>query len=181
MADRPDLLTAAGRPGPLAAIRLADDGEVEVRADQVIPGYWNRPDVTADAFTVDGWFRTGDIGRVDAEGYLSIVDRAKDIIVTGGENVASCEVEDAARCGSDIAVVAVVGVAHPRWGEQVVAVATAADGANHRCRCGARVAAGRLAGFKRPSAARSRCAARERVGKVLKRDLRLWATDQLVP
>ncbi|MBK6669814.1 MAG: AMP-binding protein [Actinobacteria bacterium] len=151
-ADRPDLLTAAGRPGPLAAIRLADDGEIEVRADQVIPGYWNRPDATADAFTADGWFRTGDIGRIDAEGYLSIVDRAKDIIVTGGENVASREVEDALAEHPDVAAVAVVGVAHPRWGEQVVAVATAADGATIDADAVLEWARGRLAGFKRPKA-----------------------------
>ena len=181
-ADRPDLLTAAGRPGPLAAIRLADDGEIEVRADQVIPGYWNRPDATADAFTADGWFRTGDIGRIDAEGYLSIVDRAKDIIVTGGENVASREVEDALAAHPDIAAVAVVGVAHPQWGEQVVAVATAADGATIDADAVLEWARGRLAGFKRPKALLVRDALPVNAsGKVLKRDLRVWAADQLAP
>ncbi|HMT62866.1 MAG TPA: AMP-binding protein, partial [Microthrixaceae bacterium] len=149
---------------------------------QVIPGYWNRPDATADAFTADGWFRTGDIGRIDAEGYLSIVDRAKDIIVTGGENVASREVEDALAAHPDIAAVAVVGVAHPQWGEQVVAVATAADGATIDADAVLEWARGRLAGFKRPKALLVRDALPVNAsGKVLKRDLRVWAADQLAP
>ena len=97
-------------------------GEVAVKGPQVTPGYWNQPDANAASFTADGWFRTGDVGRIDADGYLSIVDRKKDLIVTGGENVASREVEEALATHPGIREVAVVGVPDPTWGESVTAI-----------------------------------------------------------
>ncbi len=157
--DGPHLLRAAGRPGPMVAIRLVDDelrdvevgapGEIVVRGDQVIDRYWNRPDETAAARTPDGWFRTGDIGRVDDEGFLYLVDRRKDIIVTGGENVASREVEDVVAQHPHVAEVAVVAAPHDQWGEQVVAVVVAGDAAADADEI-REWTRGRLAGFKRP-------------------------------
>ncbi len=144
------LLASAGRPGPLAAVRLADDGEIEVRGDQVMAGYWNDPETTSAAFTDDGWFRTGDIGRIDDEGLLSIIDRKKDLVVTGGENVSSREVEDVLQAHPSVAEVAVIGTPEARWGEAITAVVvvraghhtTAADLIDH-CRS-------RLASYKKP-------------------------------
>jgi len=109
------LLHAAGRPAPGVELRLADDGEILVRADQVMMGYWNDADATTAAL-VDGWLATGDIGRIDAQRYLSVVDRSKDIIITGGENVSSREVEDVLIAVPGVDRVAVVGAPDPHWG-----------------------------------------------------------------
>ena len=175
----PHLLAAAGKVGPLAAIRLADDGEILIRGDQVVPGYWDRPEANEAAF-VDGWFRTGDIGRFDDEGYLYIVDRSKDIIVSGGENVASLEVEDVLSTHPALASVAVVGVPDNRWGERVVAVAVARPGAAVDADDVLEWCRGRLAGFKRP---RQLLVVDElptnASGKILKREVRTIAADRL--
>jgi acyl-CoA synthetase (AMP-forming)/AMP-acid ligase II len=96
-------------------------GEVVVRGDQVMSGYWRADEATPTAIA-DGWLRTGDIGRIDAAGRLSIVDRAKDVIITGGENVSSREVEDALSTHPDVDMVAVVGVPDEYWGEAICAV-----------------------------------------------------------
>jgi len=114
-------MRAAGRPSPEVELRLADDGEILVRAPQVMAGYWDEPETTA-ATIVDGWLHTGDIGELDDDGYLSVVDRSKDIVVTGGENVSSREVEDVLSTHPAVAQVAVVGVPDERWGEAVCAV-----------------------------------------------------------
>ena len=131
------LLRAAGRGGPLVALKVIDDegnevapgiaGEVCVRGDQVCLGYWEQPDATSAAFGTDGWFRTGDLGRIDVDGVLSIVDRKKDVIVTGGENVASREVEQVLEWHPAVQEVAVVGVPDPVWGENVCAVVVPSD------------------------------------------------------
>ncbi|RRO20659.1 fatty-acid--CoA ligase [Saccharopolyspora rhizosphaerae] len=128
---RPELLASAGRPMLLTAARTVDDdgvecgpdevGELEVRGDQVFSGYWNRPEATAEAFR-DGWFRTGDLARRDAEGRFAIVDRRKDMILTGGENVYSREVEDVLHQHPAVSAAAVVGAPDELWGERVVAV-----------------------------------------------------------
>ena len=133
--DRPELLSAAGRPGPLVAVRIADDdgtelpegtpGEILVRGDQVCAGYWHDPAAT-EASRVGPWLRTGDIGRID-DGVLYVVDRKKDLIITGGENVASREVEDLVGLHPSVAQVAVVGVPDQRWGELVCAVVVPAE------------------------------------------------------
>ena len=158
-ADEPDLLSAAGRPAPLIELRIVDDddvevapgdpGEILVRGDQVCAGYWDDPDASASSRLGD-WFRTGDVGRIDERGYLSIVDRKKDLIITGGENVSSREVEDVVSEHPAVVAVAAVGVPDERWGERVcVAVVWRPDGTGSADELIAWTD-GRLAGFKRP-------------------------------
>ncbi|MFP5070657.1 AMP-binding protein [Pseudonocardia nantongensis] len=179
---RTELLASVGRPMALSAVRVVDEtgadcaddevGELVVRGDQVCAGYRNRPDATAEAFR-DGWFHTGDLARRDAGGYFHIVDRMKDMILTGGENVYSREVEEVLHHHPAVAAAAVVGAPDEVWGERVVAVVEPVAGgapteAEIREHC-----AGQLAGYKCP------CEVvvvdelpRNTVGKVLKRDLR---------
>ena len=157
--DVPHLLAAAGRPGPLVELRIAHDdgraveagavGEILVRGDQVCDGYWEAPEASAAA-RVEGWFRTGDLGRIDDEGYLYVVDRKKDIIISGGENVASREVEDVVSTHPLVSQVAVVGVADPVWGERVCAVVVANGSGEVDPDEVVAWTDGRLAGFKRP-------------------------------
>ncbi|MFM7069230.1 MAG: AMP-binding protein, partial [Actinomycetes bacterium] len=162
--DRPGLLGAAGRPGPLVDVRIIDEagavvatdavGEVAVTGDQVSPGYWDNEDATTGARITDAdgrtWFRTGDVGYLNDDGYLFIVDRAKDLVITGGENVSSREVEDLLSAHPDVAAVAVVGLPDDHWGERVCAVVV------RRTDCATTPddlvewTAGRIAGFKRP-------------------------------
>lgn len=154
-------LRAAGRAAPLVALKIVDDrggevapgvdGEIWVRGDQVCAGYWDNSEATAEAFRSDGWFCTGDLGRIDADGLLSIVDRKKDVIVTGGENVASREVEQVLEQHHEVREVAVIGVPDPTWGENVCAVVVPVDPA-----CPPTLeelvefSRERLAGFKKP-------------------------------
>ena len=91
-------------------------GEIVARSNHVMIGYWNRPEETADALR-GGWLRTGDLAVVAPDGYLTIVDRKKDVIVSGGENIASVEVEKAIAAHPAVAEVAVIGVPDERWGE----------------------------------------------------------------
>ncbi len=115
-----------------------ENGEVCARGGNVMIEYWNRPEETTAAFR-EGWYHTGDEGHLDEEGYLHLVDRVKDMIVTGGENVYSIEVENAISTHPAVAQVAVIGIPHEVWGEQVHAivvlhpgvVATAADIQDH--------------------------------------------------
>jgi acyl-CoA synthetase (AMP-forming)/AMP-acid ligase II len=130
-------LTSAGRAAPHAQIKIIDDsggevptetvGEICVRGDNIMRGYWNRPDETA-AVLVDGWYRTGDAGYLDAQGFLHIVDRIKDMIITGGENVYSAEVENALSTHPSVAASAVIALPSDLWGETVHAVVVAAPG-----------------------------------------------------
>ena len=130
LADRPDLLRAAGRPMPGVDMRfLADDGselpngeigEIVARGPQITKGYLNRPEDNANAFR-NGWFHTGDVGRIDDEGYLFVLDRKKDMVITGGENVYTREVENVLQQHPDIAEVAVVGVPDEKFGEALLA------------------------------------------------------------
>jgi acyl-CoA synthetase (AMP-forming)/AMP-acid ligase II len=96
-------------------------GEIIVKGDSVTSGYWNRPEETQKAFR-DGWLYTGDLAVVDAEGYVNIVDRKKDMIITGGENVFSTEVENVLYMQPDILEAAVIGVPDAHWGEAVKAI-----------------------------------------------------------
>jgi long-chain acyl-CoA synthetase len=102
-------------------------GELWVRGPQVVRGYWNRPEETALVFT-NGWLHTGDVARIDDDGFLYIVDRAKDVIIRGGENVYSVEVEAVLFEHPDVADCAVIGVPHPTLGEEVGAVVVPRDG-----------------------------------------------------
>lgn len=104
-----------------------ETGEIWLRANCMMKGYYRDPAATEQAFA-DGWYRTGDVARMDADGYLYIVDRTKDMIVTGGENVYSKEVEDAISGHPDVVEAAVIGRPHPDWGETVVAVVVARQG-----------------------------------------------------
>ena len=148
-------------------------GEVHFRGPNVFAGYWGRPDATAEAFTADGWFRSGDLGFLDDEGFLTLVDRKKDMIITGGENVYSAEVEDVLFAHAAVAEAAIVGVPDAKWGEAVCAVvalrtgqsATAEDLIAH-CRT-------RLAKYKTPKyVVFVDALPRNAAGKVLKRTLR---------
>jgi malonyl-CoA/methylmalonyl-CoA synthetase len=114
------------RGQPLAAGEI---GQVEVKGPNVFSGYWRLPDKTAEEFTADGWFKTGDVGKFDADAYLTIVGRSKDLIITGGYNVYPAEIEAALNDVEGVAESAVVGVPHADFGEAVVAVVVARPGA----------------------------------------------------
>jgi acyl-CoA synthetase (AMP-forming)/AMP-acid ligase II len=116
------LLRAAGYPAPGVELCIAEsDDEVLVRAPQVMAGYWSEPE-TSEATLRDGWLHTGDVGKLDDDGLLTLIDRTKDVIVTGGENVASREVEDVLHEHEAVRDVAVIGLPDSRWGERVTAV-----------------------------------------------------------
>jgi acyl-CoA synthetase (AMP-forming)/AMP-acid ligase II len=182
LAGEPQLLAAAGRPGPLASVRVVDDamrdcppgtpGEIVVKGDQVLSGYWRRPDAEAEAFQ-DGWFHTGDVGRFDEEGFLYVVDRKKDMIVSGGENVYPREVEDALYAHAGVREAAVFGTPDPHWGEVVTAAIVPRDGAALDAAAVEAHVRGRLAGYKVPRRIRFVESIPKNVsGKVLKRTLR---------
>ncbi len=127
-ADRAAKLVRAGAPALGVSLRTSDMGEVLARSNVVLDGYWDQPEATADALE-GGWFHTGDGGTLD-DGYLTISDRKKDVIISGGENVSSIEVEDALHSHPAVAEVAVIGVPDDRWGETVKALVVLADGAS---------------------------------------------------
>ena len=104
------------------------DGEIAIRSIANVLGYWERPDATAAAFTPDGWFRTGDLGHLDEDGYLFIVDRKKDIIIRGGENISCQEVEEALYDNPAVAEACVFGLPDERLGEVPGAVVYPAEG-----------------------------------------------------
>ena len=141
---------SVGLPLPGVDVRLGDAGAVEVRGPNVFGGYWERPDATAAAFTDDGWFRTGDIGERDDDGYLRLVGRASDLIITGGYNVYPREVEDAVLEHPDVVDAAVVGVPDDVWGERVVAVVVLRDGARLDADALDAHLVTRVAAYKRP-------------------------------
>jgi fatty-acyl-CoA synthase len=120
-AARATKLVRAGVPAVGIEVTVDDEGEILARGNHVMAGYWQQPEATEDALG-SGWFRTGDGGAIDGEGYLSIVDRKKDVIISGGENVSSIEVEDTLHAHPGVAEVAVIGIPDERWGETVVAL-----------------------------------------------------------
>jgi acyl-CoA synthetase (AMP-forming)/AMP-acid ligase II len=185
--DHPDVLSSAGYPRPGMDVRVLgpDDvelangevGEVCVRGPAVMQGYWQRPDETAETLR-NGWLHTGDLGRMDERGYLVLLDRAKDLIITGGSNVYAVEVESVLAGHPAVREVAVVGVPDRTWGEIVVA-AVVADGAGPDLEgeLGAHCRAV-LAGYKQPRRWEFVASLpRNAYGKVLKRELR----QQLAP
>src|SRR5690606_8970467 len=123
--------TSAGRTTPIMAVEIRDPngvpvpvgevGEIWFNGPNLIRGYWNRPDATAEVL-VDGWLRSGDVGRLDAEGFVYVEDRIKDMVLRGGENVYCAEVEAAIHEHPAVHEVAVFGVPHDRLGEEVAAV-----------------------------------------------------------
>ena len=107
-----------------------DIGNIQVKGPNVFAGYWRMPEKTAEEFTADGWFKTGDVGKVDSRGYVTIVGRSKDLIISGGYNVYPAEIEGFINDLPGVAESAVVGVPHPDFGEVGVAVVTAKPGAS---------------------------------------------------
>ncbi len=157
-----------GLPAIGVRLRVDGDGELLARSNHVLEGYWEDPDATAAALR-DGWLHTGDGAVVDDEAHVTITDRRKDVILTGGENVSSIEVEDHLRAHPDVADCAVIGVPDARWGEAVTAIVVlreggAADAAALRAHCRER-----MAGFKVPRSVEIRGALpRTATGKVQK-------------
>ena len=169
---RAQKLGRAGAPAIGVQLRCDEQGEVLARSNVVLEGYWQQPEATAEAFA-DGWFRTGDGGSLDAEGYLTISDRKKDVIISGGENITSIEVEDALFSHPAVVEVAVIGVPDPKWGETVKALVVLAKNASasereliDHCRA-------RLAHYKCPTSVEFRVElARTATGKLQKFKLR---------
>lgn len=180
-------LGSAGRATLHVETRIVDDamrdvavgeiGEIVHRSPQLLDGYWNDAAKTAEAFA-GGWFHSGDLGTIDADGYITVVDRKKDMIKTGGENVSSREVEEILYTHPAVSEVAVIGLPDPRWIEAVTAYVVLRDGQGvsadeliEHCRAA-------LAGFKVPKrVAFIDAMPRNASGKILKRDLRLVAAD----
>jgi acyl-CoA synthetase (AMP-forming)/AMP-acid ligase II len=152
-------LQSCGRPLPLIEFRIVDPsgqdaaagepGELLIRAPSITKGYWRQPETTASVLE-NGWYRSGDIARRDEEGLYYIVDRAKDMIVSGGENIYSAEVENALSTHPEVAAVAVIGVPDPRWGEAVKACVIRKPGGGADEAALIAYARERLAGYKVP-------------------------------
>ncbi|MBK5224356.1 MAG: AMP-binding protein [Acidimicrobiia bacterium] len=144
--------------------------EIEVRGPNVFGGYLDRPEATAESFTTDGWFRTGDIGAVDDDGYVAIVGRAKELIISGGYNVYPREVEDLLRAQPGVVDAAVVGAPSPEWGEIVTAFVEAGPEVDLDAVVAA--ASAELAPYKRPRAVhRVDALPRNAMGKVVRGEL----------
>ncbi len=184
----PELLRSCGRPYPWVDIRIvtADGadaapgtvGELWTRSDQNMLGYWNDPDATAATLTAGGWLKTGDAGYVDADGYVYLQDRLKDMIVSGGENVYPIEVENVLMTHPGVADAAVIGVPDDIWGEAVKAVVVPGQGTTLSEADLIGFARARLGGFKLPKTVDFvEALPRTPSGKVLKRALRdpYWA------
>jgi long-chain acyl-CoA synthetase len=163
VADRQDRTLPAG-----------EIGEVLVRGDTVMRGYWDDTAATA-ATLAGGWLHTGDVGRLDADGFLTLLDRSKDLIISGGSNIYPREVEEVLLEDKGVAEVAVVGRPHPEWGEEVVAFVVRAPGATTSAEHLDALCLERIARFKRPKAYRFVDALpKNHYGKVLKTELRAW-------
>jgi fatty-acyl-CoA synthase len=173
---------SVGQPVTMVAARVVDDdmkdvppgevGEIVYRGPSVMSGYWRNPEATAEAFR-GGWFHSGDLVREDDEGFLYVVDRKKDMIITGGENVYCAEVENALSAHPAVAEIAVIGAPHERWGETPVAVAALVPGASLTVAELREWGTSRLARYKLPTVLHVMDALpRNASGKVLKTTLR---------
>jgi long-chain acyl-CoA synthetase len=181
---RPDSI---GRPVSVVDVKVVDAegralpagevGELCIRGPNIVKGYWNKPEATAETFR-DGWCRSGDVARIDEEGFVYIVDRAKDMVIRAGENVYCVEVEDALYSHTAVMDAAVVGLPHPVLGEEVAAVVQIAPRAQASEEELRKHVGERLAGFKVPVRIelRREPLPRNANGKILKRQLR----DELV-
>jgi long-chain acyl-CoA synthetase len=180
---------SAGRAVPTVELRIVDSdgndvppeetGEVWIKGPTVSShGYWNRPDANAESFT-DGWFHTGDLGRFDAEGYLYIVDRAKDMLIRGGENIYCVEIENVLFEHPDVIDAAVVGVPHKTLGEEVKAVVQLKPGSTASVADLQRFCAEHLAAYKVPAYVDLvfQPLPRNPAGKILKQALRGTTTS----
>ena len=180
--DDQSTLTSVGRLMPLAMARVVDDdmndvaveqvGELVVQGDQVLTGYWRRPEANEEAFA-GGWFHSGDLAKWDAAGNLYIVDRKKDMIITGGENVYSREVEEVLYTHGAVAEAAVIGLPDPMWGEKIVAVIQTRPGMVVEPEELIELCRSQLASFKKPKhVVFVDELPRNAAGKILKRELR---------
>ncbi len=181
-------LASVGTAQSCVRVRIADPegrelpcgetGEILVQGAAVMPGYWRNPAATAEALR-DGWLRTGDIGTMDAEGFVTLQDRSKDVVISGGTNIYPREVEEALLEHADIHEVAVVGRPHPDWGEEVVAFVTPRPGRSLDPAALDRHCLARIARFKRPKAYRIlEALPKNNYGKVLKTELRRRLSEE---
>jgi fatty-acyl-CoA synthase len=180
--DVPHRIGSAGKPALFTEMKImkseteeaapGEQGEIWMRGANVTTGYWRRPEANAEAF-VDGWLRSGDIGRMDEDGYITIEDRIKDMYISGGENVYPAEVESVLYMLPEVAEAAVIGLPDPKWGETGCAVVVLKPGetldlaaVQHHCK-------GHLARYKHPSRLEIRNELpRNATGKILKYVLR---------
>jgi long-chain acyl-CoA synthetase len=148
-------------------------GELAIRGANIMKGYWNKPEETA-AVLENGWYYSGDGATMDEEGFVYIVDRLKDMIISGGENVYSAEVENALSLMEGVAEVAVIGVPDERWGERVHAIVVPKPGASLTAEAVLEHCRGQIAGYKCPRSVdfRDQALPLSGAGKVLKRELR---------
>jgi acyl-CoA synthetase (AMP-forming)/AMP-acid ligase II len=174
----PDCEVKVVDPGTLAEVSVGEHGELWFRTPQLMKGFLNKPDATAEVITADGWFRTGDMGKVDADGFVFVQDRLKDMIISGGENIYSPEIERVLAEHPSVMEVAVIGIPDDKWGESVKAVVSLEPGTT--------ATADELVGWCRERLAHYKCPKsvdlvealpRNPTGKILKRDLRApyWA------
>jgi acyl-CoA synthetase (AMP-forming)/AMP-acid ligase II len=170
--ERAQRLGRAGAPSLGVRLRVDDEGEVHAAGNVIMDGYWDQPDETTKAIP-DGWFHTGDGGAIDEENYLTISDRKKDVIISGGENVSSIEVEDCLFSHPAVAEVAVIGVPDEKWGETVKALVVLAPGVDATEADLIAHARDRLAHYKCPTSVEFRSElARTATGKLQKFKLR---------
>ena len=186
--ERSRLLRSVGKPLPWLEIRISavgedaelppgEVGEICVRSGQNTPGYWNQPETTRQALA-GGWLRTGDAAYRDEEGYVFLHDRIKDMVISGGENVYPAEVENALSEHPDVAEVAVIGVAHERWGETVKAIVVRREGSEVDGEELREFTRARLARYKCPTSVDFRAELpRNAAGKVMKHALRAEYAD----
>ncbi|MFF0183766.1 AMP-binding protein [Streptomyces sp. NPDC005244] len=169
---RAEKLVRAGAPALGVTLHTSADDEILARSNVVLEGYWEQPEESERALA-DGWFHTGDGGSIGEDGYLTISDRKKDVIITGGENVSSIEVEDTLFSHPAVAEVAVIGVPHEKWGETVMALVVLAPDAAVTEDELIQYCKERLAGFKAPTSVEFRDQlARTATGKLQKYKLR---------
>ncbi|WIW89499.1 long-chain-fatty-acid--CoA ligase [Sphingobium sp. V4] len=175
-------MKSVGKPLPGVGVRIVSSegescepgivGEIQVRTRAIMHGYWNLPAETAAAFSDEGYYRTGDAGYLDEDGYLFLCDRIKDMIVTGAENVYPAEVENALFAHPDVQEVAVIGIPDERWGEAVTAIVVLKPGSSATEADLIRFAKSKIAGFKAPKSVIFReTLPRNAAGKVLRRVL----------
>ncbi|MGW7070627.1 AMP-binding protein [Streptomyces sp. NPDC054855] len=170
--QRAEKLVQAGAPALGVTLRTSEEGEVLARSNVILEGYWEQPEESAKALE-GGWFHTGDGGSIGADGHLTISDRKKDVIITGGENVSSIEVEDVLFSHAAVAEVAVIGVPDEKWGETIKALVVLAPGAQATEEELIRHCKQHLAGFKAPTSVEFREElARTATGKLQKYKLR---------
>jgi len=182
LAGKPEILKACGRAAFNTELKVVDAdgaelpageaGEIIARGPQIMRGYWNNPQATTEAIR-DGWLHTGDVGQFDNEGYLTIVGRLKDLIISGGENIYPVEIENVLTTHPTISDAAVVGVSHPKWGEVPLAVLVADNGGQVDAAVLESFCREQLAGFKVPTHFHfTDTIPRNPSGKILKQQLR---------